>query len=316
MRYLVTGGCGFIGSHLCDALIRQGHKVRVLDDLSTGLMENLADGAELMVGDVANPLEVSSAMADVDGCYHLAAVSSVEYSVGDWVGTHRINQQGTVNVLDAARPKGGLAAIPVVLASSAAVYGDNATQPLDESASPRPISAYGADKLGSEYHARVAWLSHGIPTAAMRFFNVYGPRQNPASPYSGVITIFMDRLLREQSLLIYGDGRQTRDFIYVGDVVCYLLSTMAGLTDGANVYNICTGQATSIGQLAWVLSIVSGVGLHVEYHPARPGDISMSLGDPGRANAVLGMCSDVTLGDGLKLTLESLHSVYNTRALV
>lgn len=307
MRYLVTGGCGFIGSHLCDALLQQGHSVLVLDDLSTGRMENLADGAELLVGDVADSIAVRSAMADVDGCFHLAAVSSVERSMNDWIRCHRVNQQGTVNVLDAARPQGGRGPTPVVLASSAAVYGDNATQPLDENATPRPISAYGADKLGSENHARVAWLAHGVPTASLRFFNVYGPRQSPDSPYSGVISIFIDRLLKQEPLTIFGDGRQTRDFIYVGDVVRYLTSVMGNLKSEAKVFNVCTGQTTSIGQLAWVLSIVAGVNAEVRYEPARRGDISTSLGDPKKAAKHTGLGAHMELGTGLKVTLEALQ---------
>ncbi len=307
MRYLVTGGCGFIGSHLCDALLQQGHSVLVLDDLSTGRMENLADGAELLVGDVADSIAVRSAMADVDGCFHLAAVSSVERSMNDWIRCHRVNQQGTVNVLDAARPQGGRGPTPVVLASSAAVYGDNATQPLDENATPRPISAYGADKLGSEHHARVAWLAHGVPTASLRFFNVYGPRQSPDSPYSGVISIFIDRLLKQEPLTIFGDGRQTRDFIYVGDVVRYLTSVMGNLKSEAKVFNVCTGQTTSIGQLAWVLSIVAGVNAEVRYEPARRGDISTSLGDPKKAAKHTGLGAHMELGTGLKITLEALQ---------
>lgn len=305
MNFLITGGCGFIGSHLCDALIELGHKVRILDDLSTGVIDFLPESAELVIGDVADPGIVKGAMQDMDGCFHLAAVASVERSNKDWCGTHRINQQGTVNVLDAARHC-NKKPVPVVYASSAAVYGDNATVPLDESSVPRPISAYGADKLGSELHARVAWLTHKVPTVGMRFFNVYGPRQNPASPYSGVISIFIDRVLKGASLNVFGDGKQTRDFIYVADVVEHLIVAMFKTKEGASVYNVCTGQSTSVEQLAKTLLLVAGTDVNIEYKPARTGDIATSLGDPKKAQTRFMLNERVTLGDGLQFTMEYL----------
>lgn len=305
MRYLVTGGCGFIGSHLCDALIEQGNQVRVLDNLSTGSIDNLNAKAELVLGDVADPSIVKAAMMDVEGCFHLAAISSIERSASDWIGTHRVNLQGTVNVLSAARGDQVAPCTPVVYASSAAVYGDNATVPLDERSSPRPISAYGADKLASEYHARVAWLSHGVSTVGLRFFNVYGPRQNPDSPYSGVISIFIDRLRKQQPLTVYGDGGQTRDFIYVDDAVNYLKAAMESQKGEASIYNVCTGLSTSINQLAQILSMISGTALEIEYAGARSGDIAVSLGDPEKTVCRYGVNAQVDVGRGLRLTLES-----------
>jgi UDP-glucose 4-epimerase len=306
MKYLVTGGCGFIGSHLCDALIEEGHQVRVLDDLSTGIQENLPLGVEFLLGSVIDRELVKKAMFDIDGCFHLAAVASVSCSVNDWVNTHCNNQQGTVNLLDAARRNGETPTIPVVYASSAAVYGDNAAVPLNESSIPRPISAYGADKLGSEHHARVAWLAHGVSTVSMRFFNVYGPRQNPKSPYSGVISIFIDRLLKGQPLSIHGDGKQTRDFIYVADVVRFLIAAMHHQKGEASVYNVCTGQPTSILQLAKTLSMLSGSEPQLKKIAGRQGDIVESQGEPQRAITRYGFAAQVTLGDGLKLMLEAV----------
>src|SRR5690348_8458986 len=186
--WLVIGGAGFIGSHLCDALLARGDSVRVLDDLSTGRLANLPPGVRFIQGDVADPACVSAAMAGVDGCFHLAAIASVEKGVTDWLGTHRANLTGTITVLDAIRRQGSR--IPVVYASSAAVYGDAAAMPITEATPCRPLSAYGADKFGGELHAAVGTQVHGIPTAGLRFFNVYGPRQDPKSPYSGVISIF------------------------------------------------------------------------------------------------------------------------------
>jgi len=307
MKYLVTGGCGFIGSHLCDALIEQGHTIRVLDDMSTGVVDYLPLEAELVLGDVADLALVKGAMQDVDGCFHLAAVASVERSNSDWCGTHKINQQGSINVFEAARMCGRNKTIPVVYASSAAVYGDNATIPLDEASMPRPISAYGADKLGSEHHARVAWLTHKVSTVGMRFFNVYGPRQNPASPYSGVISIFIDRILKELPITVFGDGKQTRDFIYVGDVVNHLINAMLNQQGEASVYNVCTGQSTSIAQLAKTLSMVAGTDVNIEHQAARTGDISTSLGDPSKTKKRYGIQAEVGLGEGLTFTLNALR---------
>ena len=308
MKYLVTGGCGFIGSHLCDLLLEQGHKVRVLDDLSTGCVGNISDRVDLMIGDVANADTVERAMWQMDGCFHLAAIASVERSAIDWVGCHRINQQASVNVFNAARTANPKGPIPVVYASSAAVYGDNASMPLSEKSQPSPISAYGADKLGSELHARVAWLAHQVPTVGMRFFNVYGPRQDPTSPYSGVISIFIHRILNNLPLTIYGDGKQTRDFIFVGDVVRFLATAMQNHRPEAAVFNISTGLTCSVLELSQTLKLVSGAQSSIDFQPARGGDIAASLGDPQRAITRFGMRAKVGLGLGLSMTLESLRS--------
>ncbi|MGB0942027.1 MAG: NAD-dependent epimerase/dehydratase family protein [Marinomonas sp.] len=306
MKYLVTGGCGFIGSHLCDALIELGHEVTVLDNLSTGFRKNLSAKAELIIADVSEHDVVMNAMQDKDGCFHLAAVASVEQSHIDWSGTHCINQTGSINVFDAARANKVRGAVPVVYASSAAVYGDNATLPLSEKATPTPISAYGADKLGSELHARVAWLNHSVPTIGMRFFNVYGPRQNPKSPYSGVISIFIDKILARQAVTIYGNGSQTRDFVYVGDVVRHLVRSMSRATENAEIFNVCTGHSTSILQLAKTLFAVSGVPPQIDFRAARSGDIFTSLGHPKKAQVGLNIEAKVELGKGLKMTVSAL----------
>ncbi|WP_136680289.1 NAD-dependent epimerase/dehydratase family protein [Neptunomonas sp. XY-337] len=306
MKFLVTGGCGFIGSHLCDALIERNHEVVILDDLSTGVVDYLPQSAELVLGDVADPGIVQAAMRDVDGCFHLAAVDSVERSRLDWCGTHRVNQQGTVNVLNAAR-LGRAKPVPVVYASSAAVYGDNATVPLDESSTPRPISAYGADKLGSEMHARVAWINHQVATVGLRFFNVYGPRQSPASPYSGVISIFIDRIKQGLPLTIYGDGSQTRDFIYVADAVNHLIAAMFSHRPEASVYNVCSGQPTSIIQLAKTLAVISGAETDIEYAAARSGDIAISLGGAHKMKKRFDLGQVVPLSEGLQATMMALE---------
>jgi UDP-glucose 4-epimerase len=298
-RFLVTGGCGFIGSHLCAALRARGDAVRVLDDLSTGSETNLAPGAELLRGDVADPEAVRTAMRGVDGCFHLAAIASVERGVQDWIGTHRVNLSGSIAVFDAARPREGRPAIPVVYASSAAVYGDQAALPLTEEAVPRPLSAYGADKLGSEQHARVAGVVHGVPTLGLRFFNVFGPRQDPRSPYSGVISIFCSRLSRGEAVDIYGDGGQTRDFVFVSDVVAALLAGMGAAATAAPVLNVCSGQPTSVLALAETVAALCGVPLELRRRPPRAGEIRHSLGSPARAREALGLPPPVGLREGL-----------------
>lgn len=303
-RLLLTGGCGFIGSHLAAALIARGDRVRVLDDLSTGSRANLAQGAELIVGDISDPKTVQAAMEGVEGCFHLAAIASVERGVQDWLGTHRINLSGSITVLDAARAAGK---VPVVYASSAAVYGDQATLPIAEDAPTRPLSAYGADKLGSEQHALVAGHVHGVPTMGLRFFNVFGPRQDPKSPYSGVISIFCDRLSAGQPIKIFGDGSQTRDFIHVGDVVAGLLAAMDAASISAPVANLCTGRPTSVRELARLIAELTGAPDAPEMAPPRAGEIRHSVGDATRARA-LGINAPMKLREGLQGVLDWMRA--------
>ncbi len=307
--YLVTGGAGFIGSHLVDALLARRDRVRVLDDLSTGKRENLDPAAALIVGDVADAAAVAEAMRGVDGCFHLAAVASVELGNRDWLGTHRTNLTGAITVFDAARRAKADRTVPVVYASSAAVYGDTPDPPLAETAATRPLSAYGADKLGCELHGRVAAQVHGVRTAGCRFFNVYGPRQDPGSPYSGVISIFFNRIGQGQGITVFGDGGQTRDFIYVADVVRALLAAMEQESGGAAVFNVCTGKTTSLLELAAAIGGVFGLTPVIAFGPARAGDIRESLGNPEMTRKVLGFSANVSIQEGL-----SLMAAYDDRA--
>jgi UDP-glucose 4-epimerase len=297
-KYLVTGGCGFIGSHLCDALLARGHRVRILDDLSTGKRANAPAAAELTIGDITDRDIVEECVADVDGVFHLAAIASVERSREDWLGCHAVNLTGAINVFDAAR--GARARPRIVYASSAAVYGDNARLPLAESELPRPINAYGADKLGCELHGRVATTLHGVPTVGLRLFNVFGPRQDPSSPYSGVISIFFDRLRRRTPIDIQDDGKQMRDFVAVADVVQFFIAAMATQDCAGDAFNVCTGQGTSILALAKTIGAVLGVEPELRFAPARPGDIRGSIGDPARAARALGQSARLSLRAGLE----------------
>jgi len=306
--YLVTGGCGFIGSHLADALIARGDRVRILDDLSSGRLANKPAAAELVRGDVADAALVARAMADVDGCFHLAAIASVERARRDWLGCHRVNLTGTITVFNAARQARGGRPVPVVYASSAAVYGDNPAVPLDEEAVARPLSAYGADKFGCELHARVARELHGVPTLGLRFFNIYGPRQHPGSPYSGVISIFCDRLRRGEAVTIFGDGEQARDFVYVADAVAALAAAMGSLASRPEVppavLNVCTGEPTSINALVErIAALCRGAPPTIVRAPARQGDIRRSTGDPSLARKRLGLGVLTPIAVGLDFTL-------------
>jgi UDP-glucose 4-epimerase len=301
--FLVTGGAGFIGSHLADALLAQHHQVCVLDDFSTGKRQNLDPRCSIVEADICNQPALADALAGADGCFHLAAVASVARGNEDWPGTHRANQTGTICVLDACRPR----RLPVVYASSAAVYG-NVAGIADEAGACAPRTAYGADKLGSELHAAAGWGVHGVPSFGLRFFNVYGPRQDPASPYSGVISIFADRIARGAPITIHGDGSQTRDFVYVADVVAHLQAAMAALIDtqGAHIANVCTGRETSVLQLAETLATVTGQPLRLTHGAARPGDISRSVGNPARAIGRLGVSAATPLTEGLALTTKAV----------
>lgn len=301
--YLVTGGCGFIGAHLVRALARRGERVRVLDDLSSGHRDALPGEAELVVGDVRDRVAVRAALDGVAGCFHLAAVASVERSRVAWLDSHGVNVGGTIAVLEAARdcrPQ----PVPVVYASSAAVYGDAEALPLTEDIPPAPTSAYGADKLGSELHAAIGARLFAVPTLGLRLFNVYGPGQPATSPYSGVITRFSSRLARGEPVTLFGTGRQTRDLVYVGDVVAALLAAMGRLPRAEGVVNVCTGRETPVLEVARLLAELVGVPLRVAHELPRPGDILRSVGSPARLASVLGVVAGTPLRDGLARTLE------------
>lgn len=299
--YLVTGGCGFIGSHLVDQLIHAHHQVIVLDNLSSGKRANLHPQAELVIGDIRDIHLAQSLMKRVEGCFHLAAIVSVELCNRNWVDSHAVNLTGTLNIFDAAQSAHkNNKPIPVIYASSCAVYGDNTDLPLNETACPTPISAYGIDKLGCEYHAQIATRIHGVPTTGLRFFNVYGPRQDPHSPYSGVISIFLEKLLQGGKLPIYGDGEQTRDFIYITDVVATCIKAMQLQPEKQSpIYNVCTGKVSTINNLAKLLSHLLQKPLTIDYLPSRPEDISHSQGNPAKIYTAFDIKTHLPLEAGL-----------------
>ena len=246
---------------------------------------------------------VAHAVGDVDGCFHLAAIASVQRSTEDLLGTHRVNLGGLVTLLHALAAT--RARMPLIYASSAAVYGDLPIVPIREDSPKQPQSPYGADKLAAELHAAVATMSRGMPTAGLRFFNVYGPRQPPNSPYSGVVSIFADRLRRREPVTVFGDGGQTRDLVHVSDVVRALLHAMERRLSGAPVFNVCTGRGVSVLQLAAAIGAVLGVEPAIVHAPPRLGEIRHSVGDPSAGRAALGLGEPVPLEEGLRSLLQA-----------
>ncbi len=297
--YLVTGGCGFIGSHLVESLVKMGHKIIVLDNLSTGNRDQIPADVELIEGDIRDQPLLQALIESVDGCYHLAAIASVGESTKNWIGTHQVNLTGTIGLFDAAKKS----PIPVVYCSSSAVYGNAGAHPRTEAGQVNPHSPYGADKLACEYHALVGYHLYGISSIGLRLFNIYGPRQRDDSDSAAVIPIFIRRARANEPLPIFGNGHQIRDFVYVRDAVDFLIRSMAhiektGLYYG--VYNICTGHAVSINHLAKILSKLMAYQLPIQYLDERVGDIQFSLGNPGKAIRDLQLQTKYLLEDGLR----------------
>ncbi len=309
--FAITGGCGFIGSHLSGRLIASGHSVRILDDLSSGKRSNVPKGTELIVADVADGDAVANLITGCDGVFHLAAIASVDVCNQNWKASHLTNASGTVTVLQAARDAQG-GAIPVVSASSAAVYGAAAQLPITEATPTRPISPYGADKLSGELHGAVAASTFDVSAIALRFFNVFGQGQDPRSPYSGVISIFADRLTRGMPITIFGDGQQTRDFIFIDDVVEALTASMArllceksaGRPASFNAVNVCTGTAISVRRLAETMSALLVCDADISHAAPREGEIRHSTGDPSFMHSLLGVVAKTRFEDGLRAVLQ------------
>jgi nucleoside-diphosphate-sugar epimerase len=302
MRYLVTGGAGFIGSNLVDEILRRGHQLVVLDDLSAGKESNLAgvrNRIDLRIGSITDLAELQSACRGVDYVIHLAARTSVPRSIKDPVETNRVNIDGSLNVLVAARDA---KVRRVVFAASSSAYGETPTLPKVETMQPQPISPYGVSKYVGELYAEVFGRVYGLENACVRYFNVFGPRQDPTSQYSGVLSRFMLAVIQGQQPVVYGDGEQSRDFTYIDNVVDETLRACEA--DGASglVFNGGTGSRITLNEVLNMLEKVTGKKVQAKYDPPRAGDIRDSQADISRARKVLGYEPLVDFEEGLRRT--------------
>jgi nucleoside-diphosphate-sugar epimerase len=302
MRYLVTGGAGFIGSNTVEELVRRGHGVVVLDDLSSGKEDNLAEVRSkitFMKGSITDIEVVQKAMVQADYVIHLAARTSVPRSVKDPVDTNRINVDGTLNVLVAARDN---KVKRIVFAASSSAYGDTSTLPKSEDMQPVPISPYGVSKYVGELYAQTFGRCYGLENVCLRYFNIFGPRQDPDSPYSGVLSRFSTAFLDSASPVVFGDGEQTRDFTFVENAVQANLLACEAPSASGRTFNIGTGHAVSLNQVLQMLGKTSGKTLETKYEPPREGDIRDSLADIRLAREFLGYEPAVLFEEGLERT--------------
>lgn len=302
---LITGGAGFIGSHLVDALLAKGYSVRVLDNLSTGKRSNLPldnPRLQLVQGDVADAALLAQVVGGASAVVHLAAVASVQASVDDPVGTHQSNFIGTLNLCEAMRKAG---VKRVVYASSAAVYGNNGEgASIDEETTKAPLTPYASDKLASEHYFDFYRRQHGLEPVIFRFFNIFGPRQDPSSPYSGVISIFSERVQQGLPIAVFGDGEQTRDFMYVEDLVDVLVQAIELPTVAVGAINVGWNHATTLKQVLQALEQVVGTLPVISYGPARLGDIRHSRADNRRLLASFTLPEPTPLKVGLERLLK------------
>jgi nucleoside-diphosphate-sugar epimerase len=311
--YLVTGGAGFIGSHLAEELIRRGHQVRVVDSLVTGKRRNLdhIPGVEFLEGDLADPSVAARAAAGMDYVLHQAAIPSVPRSVDDPITSNRANVTSALNILVAARDAG---VKRVVYAGSSSVYGNTPTQPKREDMPTSPLSPYALQKLVAEQYCQMFTRLYGFETVSTRYFNVFGPRQDPGSPYSGVISLFSTALLEGRQPTIFGDGEQTRDFTYVANVVDGVLRACEAPKAAGEVINVATGGRVSLNELLRAMNAIAGTGLTAIYQDERAGDVKDSQADISKAQALLGYAPTITFEEGLRRTLEWCRSESSTPA--
>lgn len=302
--YLVTGGSGFIGSHTVDELLRRGESVRVLDNLATGRRENLdhvRDRIDFYEVDIRDLEKIRPAFAGVDYVVHLAALPSVPRSVADPLTSNAVNIDGTLNVLLAARDA---KVKRVAFAASSSAYGDNPEFPRVETQIPRPLSPYALTKLAGEYYCELFTRLYGLEAVALRYFNIFGPRQNPDSPYTGVLSIFISFYIRGKTPIIYGDGEQSRDFTYVANAVkATLLACTAPGAAGKNI-NVGVGEQFTLNRTIALLNQIFGKEVKPDYGPPREGDVRDSLADITLAREALGYKPDVRYEDGLRRTVE------------
>ena len=302
MRYVVTGGAGFIGSNTVDELVRRGASVVVLDDLSGGKEENLAEvrnKISFIKGSINDLEAVRRAMHEADYVLHLAARTSVPRSIKDPLETNRVNIEGTLNVLVAARDA---KVKRVVLAASSSAYGETPALPKVETMQPQPISPYGVTKYVGELYAQMFGRVYGLQNVSLRYFNVFGPRQDPGSPYSGVLSKFCTAFLEQTEPVVFGDGEQTRDFTYIENVVQANLSACEAPTASGRAINVGTGERISLNQTLHLLREISGNSLEARYDPAREGDIRDSQADLTLSREVLNYEPTVSFAEGLRRT--------------
>jgi nucleoside-diphosphate-sugar epimerase len=303
--YVVTGGAGFIGSHTVERLRSQGQSVRVADDFSSGLKENVASGVDVVEGDLADPAVAARAVQGATYVIHLAAIPSVPRSVKDPVRSNRANVDGTLNVLIAARDAG---VKRIVFAGSSSVYGDAAVLPKREDMRPSPLSPYALQKLIGEQYCQIFTRLYGLETVTTRFFNVFGPRQQPGSPYSGVISLFIEALAKGQAPVVHGDGKQTRDFTFVGDVVTGVLRSCEAPKASGEVINVAAGGRISLLDLIRTLQTILGTNVQPTFGPTREGDVRDSQADIQKARKLLDFSPVVAFEDGLRQTVEWFKS--------
>lgn len=308
-KYLVTGAAGFIGSNITEELVKLGQDVRALDNLSTGRManiEHLLSDIEFINGDIRDPATLAGAVRGVDYVLHQAALASVPRSVSDPLASHECNATGTLNVLVAARDAN---VKRVVYASSSSVYGDSPTLPKREDMPVDPLSPYAVNKLTGEHYCKVFALVYGLPTVALRYFNVFGPRQDPTSQYAAVIPAFATAMLEGRRPTVYGDGQQSRDFTYISNVVAANLLACERDEAVGCVLNIACGQRISLLELVDRLNKLLGTSIEPIFEPPRKGDVKHSMADVGQAAAKLGFSCTLDFEEGLARTLKALSSV-------
>jgi nucleoside-diphosphate-sugar epimerase len=300
---LVTGGAGFIGSALVRALLARGDRVRVIDSFFSGKRENLAEVAgdiELVEGDVRDPAALAAALAGVELVFHQAAIPSVPRSLVDPIASHDANATATLRLLQEAQRAG---VRRVVYAASSSAYGDAPGLPRVETQRPAPLSPYAVSKLAGEHYCQVFAAAYGLETVCLRYFNVFGPRQDPASEYAAVIPRFVTAALGGRGVTIYGDGTQSRDFCFIDNTVAANLAAAAAPGVSGRVFNVACGAATSLNDVVRLLGGVVGRAVPVTYAPARLGDVAHSLADIGAARAHLGYRADVPFAEGLRRTV-------------
>jgi UDP-glucose 4-epimerase len=303
-KALITGGAGFIGSHLVDELLLTGCNVTVLDNLLTGNLSNLdhiKDHIKFYQGDIRDREILNKVAKNCDIIFHQAAIVSVPSTVDDPIESAMVNELGTLFVLEAARKNN---VKKVVLASSCAVYGDDPDIPKHENMNPKPQSPYAVQKLSGEFYARLYFDLYGLETVCLRYFNVYGPRQDPSSPYSGVISIFMTKASTKEPPIIYGDGSQYRDFIFVKDVVRFNLLAASAEQANGKTFNVGTGKFISINTLWEMIGHMAGVSIEPEYERARSGDIQESVASTDYAKKTIGFDLEYSFENGLKETFD------------